>query len=273
MKTLPLFAFVALTAVAAGAVASPIVAGFNQSSLGRIDDGYAFVALPTGFTADLTGYTYSSLYVNNNGSVSFGSQVGNYEPLSFASNNYGATFFAPLLADVDTRVAPSGVVSYGFGQYDGHAAFGVNWPGVGYYNEHTDKLDSFQLILVDRADTGVGNVDIYYNYGAIKWDKGDVSSTSARAGYSQLGNLPDYEFAGSGQSGQLLDGGIHSLSAGSNIGVAGSYEFSARNGVITAGLPPSPSGEVPLPGSLSLFGIGAAAMIARRRQQATRQRG
>ncbi len=273
MKMLPLFAFLTLTAVAAGAGASPIVAGFNQHQLSAMDDGFALATLPTGLSISLAGATYLSLFVNNNGSVSTDFGMAPYSSTSFASSLFPSTFFAPFLADVDTSAPGSGLVSYGAGQFNGYQAFGVTWAGVGYFPAMNNKLDTFQLIMVNRSDTGSGNVDIYYNYGAIAWDKTTTGPTGARVGYSQLGSLPDYELAGSGQPGAFLDGGIDSLVAGSNIGVAGSYEFSVRNGEIIAGTVTPPSGTVPLPGTLALFGIGAVAMIARRRQQVARQRG
>ena len=46
---------------------------------------------------------------------------------------------------------------------------------VGYYNERDDKLNSFQLILIDRSDTGAKNFDIEFNFEQVLWESGDES--------------------------------------------------------------------------------------------------
>jgi hypothetical protein len=72
----------------------------------------------------------------------------------------------------------SDVMRYGVGTVDGHAAFGVTWMNVGYYQIHADKLNSFQLVLIERADTGAGNFDVEFNYNQILWEAGDASYAS-----------------------------------------------------------------------------------------------
>jgi hypothetical protein len=63
---------------------------------------------------------------------------------------------APFWADVDPRPAASQPVTYGRTTFNGRNAFCVNWVNVGYYNQKTNKLNSFQLVLIDRGDTGTG---------------------------------------------------------------------------------------------------------------------
>src|SRR5262245_38630951 len=66
--------------------------------------------------------------------------------------------------------AASGVISYGTGTFEGHAAFAVNWggvKGVGYRAGADTKLNNFQLLLVERSYTGPGNFDIVFNYNQI----------------------------------------------------------------------------------------------------------
>ena len=57
----------------------------------------------------------------------------------------------------------------------GHAAFGVTWPGVGCFAKQDDKLDTFQMILTARSDTGDNNFDIYFNYSSMQWEAGLAS--------------------------------------------------------------------------------------------------
>ena len=58
----------------------------------------------------------------------------------------------------------------------------MNWVNVGYYAAHADKLNSFQLLLVDRSDQGAGSFDIVFNYGQIQRETGDASGGSAGLG-------------------------------------------------------------------------------------------
>jgi hypothetical protein len=80
-------------------------------------------------------------------------------------------------------------VTYGSGTADGRQAFGVNWIDVGYFSSRTDKLNQFQLVLIDRSDTGAGNFDIEFNYGNILWETGEASGGIKRA-RRQLGPAP-----------------------------------------------------------------------------------
>jgi hypothetical protein len=55
----------------------------------------------------------------------------------------------------------------------------------------------WQLVLVDRLDTGTGNFDIEYRYAQIQWETGDFSGgsgglggQSARVGYTAGTALP-----------------------------------------------------------------------------------
>jgi len=161
----------------------------------------------------------STLYVNNNGNVTFDAPMWEYSPWAL-STNIGRAIIAPFFADVDTwgydPLDPnnnSKQVTYGTGTVNGYPAFGVNWVDVGYYSSHVDKLNSFQLILIDRSDRGVGDFDMEFNYNKIEWETGDVTGdngfggNSARAGFSngsgERGTY--YEFPGSGVHGAFLD--------------------------------------------------------------------
>ena len=191
----------------------------------------------------------------------------------------GTAMIAPFFADVWTY--GTGTVHYGADTVGGNAAFGVDWfsssgtnlTGVGYYANSGPPENIFQMILVDRADTGAGNFDIEFNYNQILWETGNYSGGSgglggipARIGYSN-GAGASYELPGSGIAGSFLDSGAPatSLIDNSNVGVSGRYEFSARNGVI------GPS-EAPEPGSLALV-VGAGVLMvfgARRRSRHSR---
>lgn len=247
-----------LTALVPAIALNSIASGFDANTLPANDDG-STSQVSTGFAMNFFGTTYNGLWVNNNGNVTFATAMSAYTPfgLTSALNN---PIIAPFFADVDTRGTGSGLVSYGTGTFDGMSAFGVNWPNVGYYASHTDKLDNFQLLLVNRSDTGAGNFDIYFNYGSMQWETGDASGGSgglggscAVAGYSNGTGTAGtyYQLPGSGVCGSLIDGGSHQLQTATNDGTAGQFLFEVRNGHVA----PPPAG-VPEPSSIALIGVG-----------------
>ncbi|MBI4318601.1 MAG: DUF11 domain-containing protein, partial [Chloroflexi bacterium] len=210
--------------------------GFNANSLPGNDDG-STGAIPLGFTANFFGNSYTSVYINNNGNLTFVSPQGTYTPYNLTTT--GSKIVAPFFADVDTRTGS--VVTYGDGSVDGHRALGANWPGVGCYSTNTTVLNYFQALLIDRSDTGAGNFDIEFNYDQIKWETGAASGGnsscrggfSARVGYSNGSGLPGtfYELPGSGNPGAFLDTTVTGLIHNSlNSGQLGRYVFNVRNG-------------------------------------------
>jgi len=219
--------------------------GFNSYTLPANDDGYTD-NVPLGFTANFFQRTYTSLYVNNNGNVTFDSPQGTYTPYDLTSTQ--RVIIAPFFADVDTRGSGSGLTRYGRDTVDGRSAFGVNWFGVGYYSAHTDKLNTYQLVLIDRSDLGSGSFDVEFNYAQIQWETGDASGGSgglggysARAGYSNGTGAPGtfYEIYGSAINGAFLDSNTstglihHSV----NSSTRGRYRFEVRNGSIVTPTP------------------------------------
>lgn len=223
----------------ASAQGGALRAGFNSSSLARNDDG-SVGPVAIGFTVNFYGQNFNQLYVNNNGNVTFDSALGVYTPFNLYTT--GRRIIAPFFSDVDTRGEGSNVVTYGIGTVNGRRAFGVNWVGVGYYRSKTDKLNSFQLVLIDRSDIGPGDFDFEFNYGTIRWETGDASGGSgglggspARAGYSNGTSQPgaSYEIAGSGVSGALLDSSGNGLVQRSlNNSQVGRFLFAVRNGTV-----------------------------------------
>jgi hypothetical protein len=194
----------------ASATASAVVAGFDSTTFTGNDDLSQAVTMP--FTIDFFGSSYSSMYLNNNGNLTFGQPLGTYTPYPLSET--GLPMIAAFFADVDTRTGST--ASYGTGTVDGNSAWGATWPNVGCYNEITSVLNNFQLLLIDRSDIAVGDFDIEFNYDQIQWETGTASGgsptcqggTSARAGYAagSGGTGTYYELPGSGVNGAFLDG-------------------------------------------------------------------
>lgn len=235
--------------------------GFTANSLPANDDESTGL-VDLGFTANFFGTSYSQLYVNNNGNVTFAAPLPTYTPFALTgstSNPIIAAFFA----DVDTR-GGSALTQYGTGTIDGHNAFGVNWDGVGYFGIHTDKLNVFQEILIDRSDTGAGNFDIQFNYDQVQWETGDASDgvdgfggTPAAVGYSSGSGTPGTyaQLSGSFVSHALTDDGPASTSLirnGQGSAVLGRYVYTVREGQVLT---------TPEPATLALVGAGIAGLL------------
>ncbi len=241
------------------------LSAFTTKTLAANDDrSTPRVAL--GFEIDFFGIKFNSLFVNNNGNVTFDRAMNSYTPFGLKATN--RQILAPFFADVDTRNDASGKVQYGQNTLNGAKVFGVNWFNVGYYSSSADKLNQFQLIITDRSDVHAGDFDFEFNYDQINWETGSamlsggsngLGGNSARVGWSN-GDLKSFEQTGSAINGALLDNGPNALVKGSlNSSVAGRYVFNVRNGQV---LPPAP---VSTPGSLALLLLGATALVMRRR--------
>lgn len=240
--------------LAAALVAQPVVAQAVSDSPGAVintadctkyqlnandDSSTPPVQLP--FGVNFYGSSFQSLWVNNNGNVTFDGPLSEYTP--FGLSGTSKQIIAPFFGDVDTRGTGSQPVRYGWGDttYEGHRAFCVNWVNVGYFAAHADKLNSFQLLLVNREDSSnPGDFDIVFNYDQVQWETGDFSGgtgglggTSASAGFSngtgQEGT--SFQLPGSLVNGAFLDSSPSGLANSSTDSmIPGRHVFRVRGG-------------------------------------------
>lgn len=135
----------------------------------RNDDGSTDL-IPLPFNFCLYGSTYNSLYINNNGNVSFGTSYPTYSASGFPDPDF--IMVAPFWADVDTRNTASGLVYYKITP----TAMIVRWQNVGYFNSQADKINDFQLIITDGTDPIIplGN-NVSFCYGDMQWTTGSAS--------------------------------------------------------------------------------------------------
>ncbi|WP_454624428.1 nidogen-like domain-containing protein [Bradyrhizobium cenepequi] len=197
----------------------------DDNSSGAIDITSVFGADGINFF----GHQYKSLYINNNGNITFGSPTDAYTP-SVIDAGLNNPIIAVFWADVDTRGDGGGNVYYDLDEADG--VMTITWDDVGYYPSRTDKLNSFQLVLISE---GNGNFDIQYRYGDIEWTTGSASGgsgglggTPARAGYSAGDGTHYYELSQSGNEAALLN----LPATDGNTGINGVDQFEVRSGEV-----------------------------------------
>ena len=202
-------------------------AGFGENSLEYNDDGSTgeiniSAAFPNGL--QYFGQRFSSLFINNNGSITFGGATGTFTPQRFPVS--GNRMIAPFWADVDTR---------GGGRPNRNGVYWdispgqmvITWHNVGYYSSHNNLQNTFQLVIISNELLDQDDLwKVQFRYARCEWVTGDASGgsggfggTPAQAGFD----------AGDGQTFELLPGSgdraVLNLCNTSNVGVNGIWEF------------------------------------------------
>lgn len=216
--------------------------GFGERIMAPNDDGSSLLqSLP--FTLNFFGNSYDSYFVNNNGNISFGRALSSFTPQVFPIAN--VPMIAPYWGDVDTRNQGglSNPLQNNVYLHATDRSVVVTWDTVGYYNQHNDKQNTFQLVLTDRSQqtSRAGDFDMEFRYGRLEWTTGDASGGSggyggnaAVAGWNAGAAVNSFALAGSGTHNVLQ------LLNGSNTGETGVYRFVVRGDALVGSTPYNP---------------------------------
>ncbi len=205
-------------------------AGYGALVMQPNDDGSSSrLNLP--FSVNFFGASYSNFWANNNGNISFSNSISTFTPSPFPVASQ--PMIAPYWGDVDTRGA--GAVYVAAPNADSVV---VTWNNVGYYNSRSDRINDFQLTLLNRPDTGAGNFDIEFRYRQLQWTTGNASGgsnglggTPAQAGYD-AGNQKNFFTLPGSRTSAVLD-----LATTSNVSTTtpGLWTMAIRNGTTSDG--------------------------------------
>ncbi|KAL3266111.1 hypothetical protein HHI36_010297 [Cryptolaemus montrouzieri] len=148
------------------------------------------------------GEAFDTIYVNNNGLLSFQTEIPTFLNLEFPLD-YPA--IAPFYSNVDTTNA--GTVSYyetedpgllqratenihdqfiEHGNFQGTSLFIATWEAVGYHEKKADKVNTYQVVIVtDGVDSFV---ELLYPENGIQWiqgtgDESGLPDARAQAGF------------------------------------------------------------------------------------------
>lgn len=171
------------------------------------DDGFsAPITIP--FTFCFYGDTVTTMYINNNGNITFGSGLSAFSSTAFPSANN--QIIAPFWADVDTRNG-NGQVVYKVTP----TAIYINWEDVGYYSQQGDKLNTFQLIISDGLDPVIDGGNVAFCYEDMQWTTGSASQgvngfggVPATAGANKGNNINYFLIARFDHAGTDFDGAL-----------------------------------------------------------------
>ncbi|XP_040550999.1 sushi, nidogen and EGF-like domain-containing protein 1 [Gallus gallus] len=249
------------------AVLYPFGPGVGDAATPHEDDGMS-PKIPLSEKFSFYGQSYTDLYVNNNGVVSFGTGVPEFTPHPFPLPGR-RPFVAPYWADVDTRLG--GDVFYRESRSeellrgvardiapivaphpptDGAPiptwAFVATWDRVPFFGAASKKTNTFQAVL---ATDGVASF-IILNYGDIQWTTGIANQGDPHSG---LGGVPAQAGFNSGDDvhyynipGSRTPAVLH-INRTSNIGVPGRWVFRVDEFTVTEGPPLSPTVPTPDP--------------------------
>ncbi|PTX54193.1 Ca2+-binding RTX toxin-like protein [Litoreibacter ponti] len=192
---------------------------FSGASLttGSLVDGCVEVDVTSVFGADglsLFGKTYSELFINSNGAITFGRGSTDYD--ISGDGDFNVPALLPFYSDVNLN--KGGDIYWDLDPDAGQIT--ITWDSVAPYSGTGEN--SFQVLL---TDTGGGNMSVEYIYGDIQW--GESGQNPAFVGVTD-GKKATYELDGSNDEGALA--GYESLDFGDGDG-SGTWSFDVIDGL------------------------------------------
>jgi len=164
-------------------------------------------AIPLGFQFQFYGSSYTNVYVNSNGYVTFGGPFTSATP-GFPS---AVPMIAPFWADVD-MTSGGGDVRLNQGiSARGNPYIQIDWRLVGYYDRmsaaNTDARNSFVLYIEDSP----GGDIVAFAYRGMEWTTGDMEGSDgfgapgAEVGFDAGDGLNFYSLARPSSQAELVD--------------------------------------------------------------------
>ncbi|KAL6481973.1 hypothetical protein MHYP_G00100530 [Metynnis hypsauchen] len=227
MRIIPVILLFSFTAVSPlSELFYPHGTGEGDTSNPRSDD-VSSSAIPLKSPFSFFGHTYSQIYVNNNGELTFNLKLSAYVPTPFVAHGNN-TIIAPLWTDLDNSV--EGVISYNqysegsvlsratkdINQYFPEVKFNASWVFVAtwdrvpYYKQPGKA--SFQAVLISRGTLSF----VLINYGSI-----DPTTHKVAAGYGTFKH--SFQITSTSSN-------VSTLSSTSNVNVPGRWAFWVNQG-------------------------------------------
>ncbi|KAL1489768.1 hypothetical protein ABEB36_013702 [Hypothenemus hampei] len=149
------------------------------------------------------GVTYSSIYVNSNGFLSFQTEIPQFINIEFPLDY---PIIAPFYSNVDTTSA--GTISFYETQdpallnratenvhenfldsvdFQTQSIFIATWNGVGYYNNKADKLNTYQVVLITNGKESYA--EFLYPENGLQWIQGSGDESGLPDARAQVGFL------------------------------------------------------------------------------------
>ncbi|UJR82114.1 nidogen-like domain-containing protein [Sandaracinus amylolyticus] len=195
-STFPALLLVLLTLGApslASAQASILPCGGTETLLdplfSALDDGSRQVDLAPVFTTarpvTIAGNSYTSMFVNVNGNVTFGGALSTFTPT--AVPGLTRLTLAPFFADVDLRNRSATDTNPGDVRYCVDPAANrvtVTWSNTVHYDATSAatsyaRVNTFQLVLSPAEVCGEAGIVVEFRYAALSWHAGTASGAAA----------------------------------------------------------------------------------------------
>lgn len=153
------------------------------------DDESYQVTIPFSFC--FNNISRTSLYINNNGNLSFDAPYFSFSPLGFpVADNF---MIAPFWADVDTRSGGGAVYYKAYSN-----CLIVQWDSVARYTNTTPSptiRNSFQVIISDGTSPAIPGGSVSFTYRRMLWTTGAAVISPATVGIN-LGDGVNYYLIG-----------------------------------------------------------------------------